>query len=477
MNMKKLMAVVLAVVIAISAMAINVFAAEAETVKIDLFNYGTANDNHNAVTWTFEIPAYALFGYMDYNHYLTLSLPNNLTKKGKEPVDVKWYIEANGAKVQLKTFECPRDENGKPTNMDKYDETIHYVTFGAWAQSYLGEGINAILPQSTAFSQTTPIKIYAELLYNTNDDNSMLTEKNAWEGLPGSQNIKTNYKGDGAGTNTNVYVGLYTFAEGNLGKDVTDENNRLVSNLIYPVSMNITKGGNQQNWYKGINYLNNKLSWDHTLVNRAAIRSAESAKLIVELYGDNGNAASTNGVALYSLKSTLQNGQNYDSYGNGSWWQFDTWNMPINKDWIGVCVVNGKASRLEFDVDMELLYNNTYGVFNESFQVIKQFEHEDGFQLKDGWQKIYNGEPVAYQHKTKDVYLLLTMPAEEEPGIDVQEPVEPGDVNTEPDEPTIDVTEPTTPEEPKEENPPMGIALAVLPMVLAAAAVVTSKKR
>lgn len=58
------------------------------------------------------------------------------------------------------------------------------------------------------------------------------------------------------------------------------------------------------------------------------------------------------------------------------------------------------------------------------------------------------------------------------------EPVDPG---TEPDDnvPDIDVTEPgNEPEQTApDENPPMGVALAVIPMALAGACVAFSKKR
>lgn len=53
---------------------------------------------------------------------------------------------------------------------------------------------------------------------------------------------------------------------------------------------------------------------------------------------------------------------------------------------------------------------------------------------------------------------------------------EPGDTDEEPD--SVDTQEPAEvePEEPKDDNPPTGIALMVLPMVMAGAAVAFSKK-
>ena len=104
MNMKKLMAVVLAVVLAISAMAVNVFAAEGEVIQIPLRPNQNRNSNATA-TYTIEVPMYNLYGYADYNSYLELYLPNTFTDDLSIRTNVDYYLEASGEKVLIAHLE------------------------------------------------------------------------------------------------------------------------------------------------------------------------------------------------------------------------------------------------------------------------------------------------------------------------------------------------------------------------------------
>lgn len=94
---------------------------------------------------------------------------------------------------------------------------------------------------------------------------------------------------------------------------------------------------------------------------------------------------------------------------------------------------------------------------------------------------LINGHLLTYPHEADNALgycpvCNAIIEANEEVEVEVVDPTEPGDVETETDEPTIDVTEPEQPTE-EEKNPPMGIAFAVLPMAVAAAALVSSKRR
>lgn len=94
---------------------------------------------------------------------------------------------------------------------------------------------------------------------------------------------------------------------------------------------------------------------------------------------------------------------------------------------------------------------------------------------------LVNGHLLTYPHEADNALgycpvCNAIIEANEEVEVEVVDPTEPGDVETETDEPTIDVTEPEQPTE-EEKNPPMGIAFAVLPMAVAAAALVSSKRR
>lgn len=94
---------------------------------------------------------------------------------------------------------------------------------------------------------------------------------------------------------------------------------------------------------------------------------------------------------------------------------------------------------------------------------------------------LINGHLLTYPHEADNALgycpvCNAIIEANEEVEVEVVDPTEPGDVETETDEPTIEVTEPEQPTE-EEKNPPMGIAFAVLPMAVAAAALVSSKRR
>ena len=142
MNMKKLMAVVLAVAIAISAMAVNVFAAE--TYRIDLAKTQTVNTG-KTITWTFDFNIYNLFGYADQDSYLELKLPTSLTKTdwltsnaNNHAPDITWYIEVNGTRTQLKGVDAYDTQYGVGAKNVRY--FTQYVNFGAFNRPYYSYG-------------------------------------------------------------------------------------------------------------------------------------------------------------------------------------------------------------------------------------------------------------------------------------------------------------------------------------------------
>lgn len=457
MNMKKLMAVVLAVVIAISAMAINVFAAEGEEIKIDLLT-DRASSSSRKNTFTFEVPMYAMFGYADQNHFLELTTYNAFSDEWCAK-KIDWAIEVNGTRYALK-------------GTDKTSgTTTQYINFGFFAHPYYNDDLWTTIPQSTGVNQITTVKLIADVT---------LKENYGWDPTRGTNEFVWG--------NMQESVKLQLCQAEADGSKNYEKPNYVTGSVIYARSMQVSKtDGTTDFSYNKFKVISTPkmgdaeaeeyvLTWDHTLQNKAYVLNAASAKLVVELAGSEPweGAANTTGSALYSLwMGDAKVGSEYFGDDNNLWWQNDKYNRE--RGFVSTCSVNGTVSALEFDVPVDMLYNSTYGygsaaVYNGGFKIFKQFE-ADKSAFNNGQ---LNGQNVVYRNMATKAYLVLTMPADEEPDINVDEPVEPGDVTTEPDEPTIDVNEP---DEPKEENPPMGIALAVLPMVLAAAAVATSKKR
>lgn len=465
MNMKKLMAVVLAVVIAISAMAVNVFA---ETYRIDLARSSTYK-NGLEVTWTFDISNYSLFGYADQDSYLELRLPSNLTKANLTATPITWSIEVNGASYGLKSVAA---DAGYFTQ---------YVNFGAFTHSYYNSGKDgnvvdnwATIPQSQMVGDISTIRLVAKMTYASNWDDSLATGEPTWE-----DGFKDN--------NYDMYVQLWTAGVdgqknyGNTDQNATKDDEEVTGSYTPVAFMTVNKSSNQKTeGYSfvnstmndngtGVEAWNNAWVWDHSLVNRAMIMGAESAKVVIKL------ANPTNGVALYSMKTADQPMGSYDTgigVDNGyeqPWWNYGN----AETEFVSSVLVDGQVSELVFDMPLEKLYNATYGIYNGGIWFTERITL-DNYEVLYGWQNHYKGNPINYEHKFSEMYIELTMPETDgEEEIEVDDPAQAGDVEDEED--NIEVTDPV--DEPEDTNPPTGIVLAVLPMAIAAAAVVASKRR
>lgn len=465
MNMKKLMAVVLAVVIAISAMAVNVFA---ETYRIDLARSSTYK-NGLEVTWTFDISNYSLFGYADQDSYLELRLPSNLTKANLTATPITWSIEVNGASYGLKSVAADAGY------------FIQYVNFGAFTHSYYNSGTAenpvdnwATIPQSQMVGDISTIRLVAKMTYASNWDDSLATGEPTWE-----NGFKDN--------NYDMYVQLWTAGVdgqknyGNNNDQATKDDEEVTGSYTPVAFMTVNKSSNQKTeGYSfvnstmkdngtGVEAWNNAWVWDHSLVNRAMIMGAESAKVVIKL------ANPTNGVALYSMKTADQPKGSYDTgigVDNGyeqPWWNYGN----AETEFVSSVLVDGQVSELVFDMPLEKLYNATYGIYNGGIWFTERITL-DNYEVLYGWQNHYKGNPIKYEHKFSEMYIELTMPeTDDEDEIEVDDPVQAGDVEDEED--NIEVTDPV--DEPEDTNPPTGIVLAVLPMAIAAAAVVASKRR
>ena len=461
MNMKKLMAVVLAVVIAISAMAVNVFA---ETYRIDLARSNTYK-NGLEVTWTFDISNYSLFGYADQDSYLELRLPSNLTKANLTATPITWSIEVNGASYGLKSVAA---DAGYFTQ---------YVNFGAFTHSYYNSGTAedpvdnwATIPQSQMVGDISTIRLVAKMTYASNWDDSQDVTR-PWDLLGFKDN------------NYDMYVQLWTAGgdgQKNYGNPTADEQ---VTGSYTPVAfMTVNKSSNQKT--EGHSFVNSEVVsdgegvkttwdnawvWDHSLVNRAMIMGAESAKVVIKL------ANPTNGVALYSMRAADQPKTSYDTgVGVGDAYEDPWWNYnDAATEFVSSVVVDGQVSELVFDMPLEKLYNATYGIYNGGIWFTERITLQN-YEPVWGQKDHYKGNPISYEHKFSEMYIELTMPeTDDEEEIEVDDPVQAGDVEDEED--NIEVTDPV--DEPEDTNPPTGIVLAVLPMAIAAAAVVASKRR
>ncbi len=498
MNMKKLMAVVLAVVLAISAMAVNVFAAEGEVVKIPLRpSDAVSTTNSRTYEYTFEFPIYGLYGYLTQDSYLELSLP---TKFNASNANVVWSISTNlGNSVLISGQYWDSRFYAGAGYTDDY-ATI-YVNIGTFDRAYVNDSNWATIRQG-AFNELNTITLTATVTltsypgydstwsasacsgtdmyvqvwtagddgvkdYGSNDD-VCITGSNLF-----SQNMSIS-KTDKGTSSTYGYYDFISDIEGLTavaGEDGWDDTAtvKTLDEADYWTDAN----GETRKDYKNVD-----LVWDMTLQNRAYIINAESARIVVKLYNaswnDNNALGFTNGLAVYSLY--LADTPMSSSTVGQLWWQNGSAYNRVATRVAFQNVNNEKVTELSFEISPEQLYNATYGLsagITSTFRIYAETETPVS-SFWDYYGSYYNRN---YDHFTDDAYIELTMPATDDGDeIDANEPVEadPGtDEVEDPDD--LYVEEPS--EEPEDTNPTTGIVLAVLPMVVAAAAVVASKRR
>lgn len=490
MNMKKLMAVVLAVVLAISAMAVNVFAAKGEVIQIPLRPDQNRNSNATA-TYTIEVPMYNLYGYADYNSYLELYLPNTFTDDLSIRTNVDYYLEASGEKVLIAHLENWREETAAdgtktivPKSTGNYNDNIStiyetiFVNFGAfkrdWNQWSSGEDHWATVPQTVAFNTTNTLKLTANvtLVGWTNGGyipvHSDGKFNNSWE-KPADT----------------LFTQLWTAGDDSIKSYGAGDDIAVTGSKIWAKNMHTSVSTDFSNPLKPFMFLSSEktdtaeanyvdLTWDMTLLNRGYILNAESVDLVVKFHNgseSNWMGATTKGTAMYRLymSDTMMNSTDIGQ----NWWNLGGGYNRSFKDIAYMNINNEEVSELRFAISPEKLVDTTYGFsagMTSTFRIFAQYEQPASNFFQDSWS-------IHYNHWSNNAYLEVTLPAvDDSQDIIADDPVqstEDGDDLPADDNPTEDPTV----DEPEDTNPPTGIVLAVLPMVVAAAAVVASKRR
>ena len=270
-------------------------------------------------------------------------------------------------------------------------------------------------------------------------------------------------------------------------------------------------------------------TWDHNIQNRGDILGAEKVQLVVEL------DKPLNGIATYSLYGRTQAPIGMDTTGTSSnlWMYYEAYRKLV-----ATTRIDGPTEKLVFDVPVEYLVDSNYGAYNDEFVIFETVELKDTTLMADGytmksditginhsgsagsiswneyggdgstdpttgrvWAKyqnqniVYaaNGAEFSANHFSNagtavdssdygviatSIYLnIVETPAEPKETETVDQATEGGegegdDVNvsdTEGEDVNVGDTEP-------EQNPTTGVALAVVPMLVAAAAAVVCKK-
>ncbi len=498
---KKILAVVVAVMMAVSAMAVTAFA---DDVIIPLYNSGmNINGNSNQITVTFDIPVWGLYGYLTAGDYFTLDLPTYFGNAVPAGCTINWSLVVDSTAWTLQSQKTTAD--GAAVKQAKV------------AISFLGHnwnGTDTAIPQATGYNQTTSFRLVATIsgvpLYNgwqtpSVDTGALFTNTN-WGATPTygkepSLVVAQWYRNGEAIPSNSSYV-----LQWNPSASTNDTSAAAAYNFV------------STEWTTDLDIGNvdtvaaNPLTWDHTMENRGAIYSyaGDTVELVVELN------KKIVGQAVYTLWAKGVDAA-YD-YNATYWWQYSN-----KRNYVDEVTVVGSTDKLVFDVPINFLFDGTYGTYNTEFAILENitlmnftnmaandYLHATGsgnygpFKW-DSWNQggrlQYNGEFVNYARTgkagangadvdAKAIYLRLpeiatdedkttnTDPAAEGTGNDSD--IEGGDEMNVGDTDETPAEGDTTPSEPEqtapEQNPPTGIALAVIPMILAAAAAVVAKK-
>lgn len=371
---KKILAAVLAVMIALSAMAITAFA----DVEIPLYplvldengvpyfdGNGLVYDDvykYSSKTITLDIPVTGLYGYMTQGSYFELTLPRFVGGNASGQT-IHWSVIVAGQEYSLEA---------QASTGSTADKSTHRVYFGIVGQNWNNVSKSTTVPQTAVFGGITSIRVtgtvqtpghYAaqvDVDHMRDDGSRDLNKDNAYDcgvifydadgnEINGSHFYLTSMNPQIVeNTVTGAVNQGYAWASG-------DWTTRYLEHTNDRDNLN-----NNGNWLGGSytynNYATHPIVWDHTLANRAAIASSASdtVKLVVELYD------ALNGGATYSL------------------WAFDgsstsetIFNYTGSRKYITEQTINGKAEKLEFDVPIQYLNDSTYGWSNVEFVIFE----------------------------------------------------------------------------------------------------------
>lgn len=327
---KKILAVVMAVLIAVSAMAITAFADTQVTL------YRVSQYKEVTGTLTFDIPVYGFYGYLTAGDYMIVDLPTNW--EGNCPAaETKWSVQVNGMSFALPTFANSAAWGSCETEQVK-------ISLAYLAHDY--DGNDTAIPQSIAYNGISSIRLVASMTIKNSDgawrisNLTGLFNKNG--GLYATAAKAQWYKADGTPVNGSVSY-AYSWNAAAEGSDNATDN---VFNFV------------TEEWTTGNQALSSyPFTWDHTLANRAALTTAESVELVVELNKE------IVGKADYTLYANLGNASNEEA---GLWWNYSN-----SRKYVDTVSVDGATDKLTFKVPMDVIYNSTYGTYNSQFVIFE----------------------------------------------------------------------------------------------------------
>ncbi len=501
MNMKKVLSVVLALMLAISAMAVTTFA---DDWTINLSSANTATGNAVISTVEFTIPVWPEYGYATSGKTITFNLPSKLDADGEEVYN--YYITAGGVNYALGTAAEQKDSSNGSFKTKEY-----VVTFGTLAHSW--DGLTTEIPQSVLVGDNNTLKLVGQFQIKRsgngyNDYEQQRINAKSFKLATGAGDLDWNYNNAGRG--------WFSFIH-----NTSDWGETLVPS--YDVYAKADDGTMSYSWYwnpvDGTDiYANDANSgstyvgkWDATLANKAAILGADTAKVVLKL------DKTLVGNYYFGVKAQFDDNTYYEGYENfNSWW--------LGQDTYGgtyaaFVEITEPTDTIVIEVPVDALYSARYGIWNESLEIVPITDAHDSMKttiakivettqaagtmgsyswtVKSDWStsverkvvdKIYfQGQEVS-NHEWNNIWwagnnpwdanlanssivsfdlVLSTAAVEEEPAedVEIEAPVESETEETEEDNVVVE-----------DENPTTGVALALVPAAIALA-VVALKRR
>ena len=406
---KKILAVVLAVMMALSAMAITAFA---EDAKIPMYALTRRADgsviydnngvvlgdvsNYTNVEVSFDIPLYAMYGYLTQGSKIQLTLPryfgNNIPEYAdsyaynadhsvaKSPLSVvDWSIIVNGRAYSLEEMTLFHDPWwGNPhdvANTDRVADGVNYgkstsqhtVTVGAFAHDWNKVTNDTQIPQSMGFGDTTTIRLVAAITLDGSYVDWMVSTDDFTQTNPANGRLAYDCKADFYDAQGNL-VGTSFMQDWNATK--TTVGNDSSNNTYTFVTSDWTMLWDSTSNYNGTwktPLSGHPITWDHTLANKAAIygASSDTVKMVVELNNPIIGQATYTLYSSYEAPTSVVNGTVVGS--NSAWWTYNG-----GRKYIAECKVDGSVDQLEFDVPLSALYDSQgYGSYNQEFVIFE----------------------------------------------------------------------------------------------------------
>lgn len=345
---KKILAVVLAVMMAVSAMAISAFADE--TIPLYPSNGNWTTTVSDGISFTLDLPYYALYGYTTNEFALEVNLPKNINNFAGATMD--WYITVNGVTSQMKPVAVG-------STYDNKDLDTQYVFFAPLAHGYVADGtLWTSVPQSTGFGDTPSIRLTAVYKLSGNNANAVGAGVFAANGQHGNNvNVKVvkadSVPGNAADKPLEYVPGAATYA-----KDWTYSDEAGTTS-----SSNVTYDFVTNEWSVGAENaatLANPLMFDHNFKNRSIILDAWSSNATVELHVPLNKEI--NGIATYTLYAKTDESES-------PYW----WNYSNKRKLVKQITVDGATKELVFPVPAEMLYDSNYqsNAYNVEFVIFE----------------------------------------------------------------------------------------------------------